>query len=105
MTDGGTCKSGISQSDYPPVRDDHYDIACLDDGSIIDVIRVHYHREADESGVCPFCRSADNVEFVREIRCESAKSRFECECGAFGEKIWTWKAGTIAATERGEKYV
>ena len=71
------------------------DIEITDDGSLLEVTRVHYQRYTDRAGFCPFCQSKDGVEFVDEVGPGGTyrKQRFECECGAFGEGVWTWKAG------------
>lgn len=73
------------------------DVAIEDDGEIRPVTRIRYRRHADDPGTCPFCRSDEDVEFVDEIGpgAEWRKSRFECECGAYGESVWTIRAGTI----------
>lgn len=74
---------------------EHKDFEITDDCDLVDVIHVHYHRYADKTGVCPFCQSEDGVEFVDEVGTGGTyrKQRFECICGAFGEGLWTWKAG------------
>ncbi|GAB3676730.1 hypothetical protein GCM10028856_35210 [Halopiger thermotolerans] len=71
------------------------DIETTSDGGVFPVMRVRYRRPADEPGVCPFCESDDDIEFVDEIGPggQWRKRRYECGCGAYGDSIWTWPAG------------
>ena len=63
-------------------------------------VRVfEYVRRSFKDGRCPFCRTSENTEWVSETGDggEYGRERYICQCGASGDSIWTWEAGTEPA--------